>query len=70
MERRIKMKFWENLFLAIFAIVLIAAIIVGLVLNMPVLSFVLLGVDFPIALLTVISVSLRLREEEEEKSRA
>jgi len=70
MERRIKMKFWENLFLAIFAIVLIAAIILGLVLDMLGLSLVLLGIEFPIALLTAICISLRLREEEEEKTRA
>lgn len=68
MERHIKMKFWEKLFLAIFAIVLIAAIILGLVLDMPLFSLVLLGIDFPIAVLTAISISLRLREEEEEKS--
>jgi len=64
------MKFWENLFIALFAIVLVAAIILGLVLDMPGFSLVLLGIEFPIAVLTVISVSLRLREEEEEKSRA
>jgi membrane protein implicated in regulation of membrane protease activity len=63
-----KMKFWENLFLAIFAVILIAAIILGVILNMPGLSLVLLGIEFPIALLTAICASLRLRQEEEEKT--
>ncbi|MFQ5999377.1 MAG: hypothetical protein ACE5J6_01230 [Candidatus Bathyarchaeia archaeon] len=63
-----KMKMIENLFLIIFLIVLLASIISGLILDMKLVSFVLLLIDFPIAAVTAIFASFSIREEEEAKS--
>jgi len=61
------MKLMENLFLTIFAIVLLTSIIFGLVLDMPHISLALLLTDFLIAGIIAVYASLSIREEEEEK---
>jgi len=68
MEKRGKMKSIEYLLLTVFVIVLVASIIFGLVLHMPLISFVLLFIDFPIAAIVAVFASLAIREEEEAKS--
>ena len=55
--------------MALFAIVLAASILFGVVLGMSQVSLVLLLIDFPIALMIALFASLSIREEEEEKEK-
>ena len=64
-----RMKLMEICFLVLFAIVLAASILFGVVLSMPQVSLVLLLIDFPIALMIALFASLSIREEEEEKEK-
>jgi len=68
MRKLRKMKLMELYVVIIFIIVLASSIIFATVLNMVSISFVLLLIDFPIALIAAIFASLSIREEEEEKS--
>jgi len=61
-----RMKMIEFCFLGLFAIVLIASILFGVILNMPQVSQALLLIDFPIAVIIALFASLSIREEEEE----
>ena len=64
MKVRYKMKKIEYLLLILFAIVLVAAIVFGIVLNMYDVSLTLILIDFPLALVIAIYASLGIREEE------
>ena len=68
MKVQYKMKRIEYLFLILFAIVLAAAIVFGLVLKMYNVSLTLVLVDFPLALIIAVFASLGIREEEEAKT--
>ena len=68
MKVQYKMKRIEYLLIILFAIVLVAAIIFGLVLNMNEVSLVLIFIDFPLALIIAVYASLGIREEEETKT--
>ena len=61
------MKIVEYLLLALFVIVLLAAIVFGLVLKMHEISLLLIFMDFPLALVIAVFASLGIREEEEAK---
>ena len=78
MKRR-KMKTIEMCFLALFIVILVAAVLFATVFRdievndvkiMPLVSLALLLVDFPVAGITAIYASLSIREEEEEKTQA
>lgn len=69
MEKRGKMKSIEYILLIAFVIVLLTSIILSLVLRMPLISFLLLFIDFPMAVTVAVFGSLGIREEEEEKVR-
>jgi len=64
-----RMKLMEICFLALFAIVLAASILFGVIFSMSQVSLVLLLIDFPIALMIAFFASLSIREEEEEKEK-
>jgi len=64
-----RMKLMEICFLALFAIVLAASILFGVIFSMSQVSLVLLLIDFPIALMIALFASLSIREEEEEKEK-
>jgi hypothetical protein len=68
MKVQYKMKRIEYLLLILFAIVLAAAIVFGLVLKMYNVSLTLVLVDFPLALIIAVFASLGIREEEEAKT--
>lgn len=68
MKVQYKMKRIEYLLLILFAIVLVAAIVFGLVLKMYNVSFTLVLIDFPLALVIAVFASLGIREEEEAKT--
>jgi hypothetical protein len=68
MKVQYKMKRIEYLLLILFAIVLAAAIVFGLVLKMHNVSLTLVLVDFPLALVIAVFASLGIREEEEAKT--
>jgi ABC-type multidrug transport system permease subunit len=68
MKVQYKMKRIEYLLIILFAIVLAAAIVFGLVLNMNEVSLVLIFIDFPLALIIAVYASLGIREEEETKT--
>jgi len=67
MKVQYRMKRIEYLLLTLFAIVLLAAIVFGLVLKMHEISLVLIFIDFPLALVIAVFASLGIREEEEAK---
>ncbi|MDH5419175.1 MAG: hypothetical protein OEX06_02465 [Candidatus Bathyarchaeota archaeon] len=62
------MKRIEYLLLILFAIVLVAATVFGLVLKMYNVSLTLVLIDFPLALVIAVFASLGIREEEEAKT--
>ena len=68
MKVRYKMKKIEYLLIILFAILLAAAIIFGLVLKMYQVSLALILINFPLALIIAVFASLGLREEEEAKT--
>ncbi|NIU39056.1 hypothetical protein GWN65_03525 [Candidatus Bathyarchaeota archaeon] len=68
MKVQYRMKRIEYLLLILFAIVLVAAIVFGLVLKMYNVSLTLVLVDFPLALIIAVFASLGIREEEEAKT--
>ena len=68
MKVQYRMKRIEYLLLILFAIVLVAAIVFGLVLKMYNISLTLVLVDFPLALIIAVFASLGIREEEEAKT--
>ena len=68
MKVQYKMKKIEYLLLILFAVVLAAAIVFGLVLKMYNISLTLVLVDFPLALIIAVFASLGIREEEEAKT--
>ena len=68
MKVQYRMKRIEYLLLILFAIVLVAAIVFGLVLKMYDVSLTLVLVDFPLALIIAVFASLGIREEEEAKT--
>ena len=68
MKVQYRMKRIEYLLLILFAIVLAAAIVFGLVLKMYNVSLTLVLVDFPLALIIAVFASLGIREEEEAKT--
>ena len=68
MKVQYRMKRIEYLLLILFAIVLAAAIVFGLVLKMYNVSLTLVLVDFPLALTIAVFASLGIREEEEAKT--
>ncbi|MDH5636769.1 MAG: hypothetical protein OEY47_08930 [Candidatus Bathyarchaeota archaeon] len=68
MKVQYKMKRIEYLLLILFAIVLVAAIVFGLVLKMYNVSLTLVLIDFPLALVIAVFASLGIREEEEAKT--
>ena len=68
MKVQYKMKRIEYFLLILFAIVLAAAIVFGLVLKMYNISLTLVLVDFPLALIIAVFASLGIREEEEAKT--
>jgi len=68
MKVQYKMKRIEYLLLILFAVVLAAAIVFGLVLKMYNISLTLVLVDFPLALIIAVFASLGIREEEEAKT--
>lgn len=68
MKVQYKMKRIEYLLLILFAIVLVAAIVFGLVLKMYNVSLTLVLIDFPVALIIAVFASLGIREEEEAKT--
>jgi len=68
MKVQYRMKKIEYLLLILFAIVLAAAVVFGLVLNMYTVSLVLILVDFPLAIIIAVYASLGIREEEEAKT--
>lgn len=68
MKVQYKMKRIEYLLLILFAIVLVAAIVFGLVLKMYNVSLTLVLIDFPLALIIAVFASLGIREEEEAKT--
>jgi len=61
-----RMRLFEICLLALFIMVLLLSIIFAVVLKMPQVSFILLLIDFPIAVIVAIYGSLSIREEEEE----
>ncbi len=67
MKAQYKMKKIEYLFLILFVILLLAAIIFGLVLRMYDVSLNLILIDFPLAVIIAVFASLGIREEEEAK---
>ena len=67
MKAQYRMKRIEYLLLILFAIVLSAAIVFGLFLEMHEISLVLIFIDFPLALVIAVFASLGIREEEEAK---
>lgn len=67
MKVQYKMKKIEYLLLTIFAIVLVAAIIFGVVLKMYTVSLALILIEFPLAAIIAFFASLGIREEEEAK---
>ena len=68
MKVQYRMKRMEYLLLILFAIVLAAAILFGLVLKMYNVSLILIFIDFPLALIIAVFASLGIREEEEAKT--
>jgi cation transport ATPase len=68
MKVQYRMKRIEYLLLILFAIVLVAAIVFGLVLKMYNVSLTLVLIDFPVALIIAVFASLGIREEEEAKT--
>lgn len=68
MRKLRKMKLMELYVMIIFIVLLASSIIFATVLNMTNISFALLFIDFPIALIAAIFASLSIREEEEEKT--
>ena len=68
MKVQYRMKRIEYLLLILFAIVLAAAIVFGLVLKMYNVSLTLVLIDFPLALIIAVFASLGIREEEEAKT--
>ncbi len=68
MKVQYRMKRIEYLLLILFAIVLVAAIVFGLVLKMYNVSLTLVLIDFPLALIIAVFASLGIREEEEAKT--
>jgi hypothetical protein len=68
MKVEYKMKRMEYLLLILFAIVLAAALVFGLVLKMYNVSLTLILIDFPLALIIAVFASLGIREEEEAKA--
>jgi len=68
MKVQYKMKRIEYLLLILFAIVLVAATVFGLVLKMYNVSLTLVLIDFPLALVIAVFASLGIREEEEAKT--
>ena len=68
MKVQYRMKRMEYLLLILFAIVLAAAILFGLVLKMYNVSLTLVLIDFPLALIIAVFASLGIREEEEAKT--
>lgn len=68
MEKRGKMRSIEYVLLVAFVIVLLASAVFGLFLRMPLISLLLLFIDFPIAAIVAVFASLSIREEEEAKS--
>ena len=68
MKVQYRMKRIEYLLLLLFAILLAAAIVLGLVLTMHLVSLILIFIDFPLALIIAIYGSLGIREEEETKT--
>lgn len=67
MKAQYKMKKMEYLLLLLFVILLVAAIVFGLVLDMPLVSLILIFIDLPLSLVIAIFASLGIREEEEAK---
>ena len=68
MKVKYRMKRIEYLLLILFAIVLVAAVVFGLVLKMYSVSLTLVLIDFPLALIIAVFASLGIREEEEAKT--
>ena len=68
MRVRYKMKKIEYLLIILFAVVLAAAVIFGLVFKMNDVSLALILVDFPLAAIIAVFASLGIREEEEAKT--
>jgi len=68
MKVQYRMKRIEYLLLILFAIVLVAAVVFGLVLKMYSVSLTLVLIDFPLALIIAVFASLGIREEEEAKT--
>ena len=68
MRVRYKMKKIEYLLIILFAVVLAASIIFGLILKTYEVSLALLLIDFPLAAIIAIFASLGIREEEEAKT--
>ena len=65
---RLKMKRIEVWLSIVFIILLYTSIVFAIALNMPKISLVLILLDFLIAMIATIAVSLSIREEEEEKT--
>ena len=68
MKVQYKMKKIEYLLLILFAILLAAAVVFGLVLKMYNVSLALILIEFPLAAIIAFFASLGLREEEEAKT--
>lgn len=60
----------EIYLLILFAVILVASVLFATVFSMPVISWALFLIDFPLAGLIAIYASLSIREEEEEKTQA
>lgn len=68
MKAKYKTKRIEYLLILLFVIAIVASVVFGLVLKMYEVSFALLAIDFPLAVIIAIFASLGLREEEEAKN--
>ena len=68
MKVQYRMKRIEYLLLLLFAILLAAAVVFGVVLNMHLVSLILIFIDFPLAVIIAVYASLGIREEEEAKT--